>query len=184
VHFLPPKEVGSYYASIFAAQPIRADLPVEAVFNINGSFKVVNGGGTSFTPSTSVSIFAGVIERNDPNILMVDGTFPTFLLGNEFDVVQIENHTIRLGSVQSPYILAGGVDYDLVLGIEVDIEMFGFGENAMIPQPSITLEFGGISGFDGLSLQFVGQTVPEPTSLAILACPVVFLLVRRKRVGR
>jgi hypothetical protein len=46
-------------------------------------------------------------------------------------------------------------------------------------------EFGGVSGFDGVSLQISGTPVPEPTSALMLGAALIALgAARRRRSAR
>ena len=161
--------VSAYQVFSVGPLPVRVNS-----LSLDANFKIVNGGGNSNWPKTSVLRRAVIFDAGGgPVILRTQGGV-TDLTGNGLAIID-ETTT----SSQTPYILGGGLSYALQIDFLTTVQ--GPSENELVPRSSVTAEFGGISSFEGFTASFTYETVPEPQAAMLLASASGLLLGRRRR---
>jgi hypothetical protein len=166
------------------------NLPVQIdSFDFTPSAKWVNGGGNTTDPVTKWTITATLYQQgatlpmgnagpagySDPMVktLMYSGT----LTGNGVDIINNVDTTDY-----APYVLGSGLKYYLAIDDYTSITVGNTYTNST-PTIVVTNEFGGTFGdsFTGFSASFTWATVPEPSTIALLAAGAAGLLFARRR---
>lgn len=160
------------------------DIPVQ-ISNLRYgiSAKLVNGGGTTSIPATTLETGFGLLQAVTPETPDLPTNpeiryyYDTQLQsGNGFVVIN-EN----VATPSEPYVLGAGLTYYLLMRPNLHI---GGVQGFVGPQVSTTLEFGGdlSSGtYDGFSLGFDWINVPSPTMASIFAVAASTSVFRRQR---
>lgn len=138
-------------------------LPVSASTSVFEHYKVVVGGGAENDPAvtllTSLQVQHVPLMGPFPVVHPLTASPPTVeQMGNGFTVVGdvVPGQTDDFVLAQGPYVL--------------EYRMLGVIENGHhLPEPTITVEMGGISGFEGVQALIAAVTVPEPGTLTLLA---------------
>ncbi len=76
------------------------------------------------------------------------------------------------------YVLAPGVRYLALVGVVNEVDAADLAEDG--PESVFTLEAGGVSDFDGISVSLDPRVVPAPSSLALFGIAPLALFRRRR----
>lgn len=186
--FQMPRQAGVTQSPSTGAmlQFIVGNLPVEIyTLNVYSNAKWVNGGGDDTSdpsiPQTDWTITAALHEQlqNSPD----PSTDP--LLTASIDNGSSNGNGYGVFTHQSPYaptvILGAGLTYYLFLDNATTISI-GNDWSDTTPTVVVTNEFGGTYGdtFTGFSASFYWVTVPEPSTLTLLAIGALGLTALRR----
>ncbi|MEM8875756.1 MAG: hypothetical protein AAGD32_16035 [Planctomycetota bacterium] len=152
-------------------------LPVEIDPVLDANFKLVNSGGAPDGWSSSSFVQAVVFETPDPvdngflgPIVTREDTFAN-QDGNGFLVVDATVDS------EGPFVLVPGLQYRMDVTFATSWDTTGLGIDD--PTAAVFLEAGGISGFDGVSVDLNARVVPEPALMSVFAGAGLLLLRRR-----
>ncbi len=131
-------------------------FPVAANDFLDSNYKVVVGGGAANDPAVTLL-----------TSLRVDESF----FGISIDPLTIGRDVEQIGNGFTIVNALDSADYVLTQGnYELEYTMFGVIENGFhAPTTTITVEMGGLSGFDGVVAEIFAVTVPEPGTFSLLA---------------
>jgi len=128
-------------------------LPVEVSTFLVPDLKFVNGGGSATEPTTEVAVFLDILDVTGglyEAVAPLSTTAGSSLTGNGLEYLDT-------ATAAGPWILSPGRDYLLDMLMNVTVSDLPF------TAASMTLEFGGISGFDGVEVGLTSTVVPEPS---------------------
>jgi hypothetical protein len=123
-------------------------LPVEVTLSLASEFKLVVGNGTATDPTLNLNAVVNLFPGTGP----LSGNFEGSQFGNGFTVFSDSFTT-------ASWVLGQG-SYDLALDLVLD-------STPDVSNSVSTLEFGGISSFDGFDVALTFTTVPEPGTLGL-----------------
>jgi len=166
------------------------NIPVEIdSFDFTPNAKWVNGGGNTTDPVTKWTITATLYQQGatlptgtagppgygDPKVKTL--TYTDTLTGNGIDIISNTSTTDY-----APYVLGSGLKYYLAIDDYTSITV-GNGYTNSTPTIVVTNEFGGTFGdsYSGLSASFTWHTVPEPSTVALLALGSIGLVFAHRR---
>jgi hypothetical protein len=163
-------------------------LPVRITPSFEASFKLVNGGGTFTAPITVGNAGFTLYESGgyDADAEGADSGLlgPSIYSGNvdNFSDPIVGNGLKVIDGAADPmpaYILGAGVNYTFILGFNAIVSTADLPRGS--PTSVVTIEAGGISGWDGATVTVDYEVVPEPASAGTLATLAALALCRRRR---
>jgi len=162
----------------FTVGPLPVEIQGESS-NIDYELKIAVGGGNYGEPDAAAWA-GGTIREVSPNPMTL---FPTTI----FDVGCVNGNGWEVfAPLEEPYhvlcdwVLSPGVQYEFVTFLEMKVNH----PTNIAGTCVATYEFGGISGYEGVSARLSTIVVPEPSTIIMLAMGALGLLAygwRRQR---
>jgi hypothetical protein len=170
-----PQNLEENHNDVATISLIVGPLPVlVSNLQLTENAKWVNGGGTTASPITTWA--------NEAVIYQVGGVSSNVLdTGYDKGTQTGSGYTMINDSSadNGQSVLAAGLTYQLQVYVSTTVDPSGLTESD--PSSVVTLDGGAASGFPGFTGSFNWQTVPEPTTLCLMAPMSLGLLKRRRR---
>jgi hypothetical protein len=153
-------------------------FPVEVQLVLDYEYKIAVGGGLRDNqPTAEGDVLVSLFETHGfgPFLRIISQSDPQ--VGNGWSVVTPPG---LLAS--DSYVLSPGSRYLLM----VELDMIVSENSEFLPTSVVTYEFGGLTGYDGVTGTLLHRVVPEPSTLTLLTIGALTLTVglwRRRRAA-